>query len=311
MVALAKVLADRGLAAEAQVCDVTQANQIAALVDRLGARWGRLDVLVNNAHAGRAGTMADSKKADYVSAIEIAVAAAAELVNAGHALLKAAATQNGDAAVINISSMYGMVSPDPRVYGSSGMNNPPHYGAAKAALLQYTRYAACHLAADGIRVNAISPGPFPPDAVCERDPAFCGKLVDKGADGPSGQAGRFDGRRRVPGQSGVELRDRRQPAGRWRLDRVVKPRRRVVLQARTSSTRLPGKVLLPVCGMPIVVLAAKRAARDGLDVVVATSNDPSDDNLAATIQQHGLKCLRGALDDVLSTLCAVDSGSGR
>jgi NAD(P)-dependent dehydrogenase (short-subunit alcohol dehydrogenase family) len=187
--ALAKELAGRDLKAEAQVCDVTKADQIAALIDRLGARWGRLDVLVNNAHAGRAGVMADSKKADYVSAIEIAVAAAAELVNAGHALLKAAAAKNGDAAIINISSMYGMVSPDPRVYGSSGMNNPPHYGAAKAALLQYTRYAACHLAPDGIRVNAISPGPFPPDAVCERDPAFCGKLIDKV---PMGRLGKPD-----------------------------------------------------------------------------------------------------------------------
>lgn len=187
--ALAQELTGRGLAAEAQICDVTRADQIAALVERLGARWGRLDVLVNNAHAGRAGIMADSKKADYLSAIEIAVAAAAELVNAGHALLKAAAAKNGDAAVINISSMYGMVSPDPRVYGASKMNNPPHYGAAKAALIQYTRYAACHLAADGIRVNAISPGPFPPEAVCERDPAFCGKLIDKV---PMGRLGKPD-----------------------------------------------------------------------------------------------------------------------
>lgn len=187
--ALAQELTGRGLAAEAQICDVTRADQIAALIDRLGARWGRLDVLVNNAHAGRAGIMADSKKADYLSAIEIAVAAAAELVNAAHALLKAAAAKNGDAAVINISSMYGMVSPDPRVYGSSGMNNPPHYGAAKAALIQYTRYAACHLAPDGIRVNAISPGPFPPEAVCERDAAFCGKLIDKV---PMGRLGKPD-----------------------------------------------------------------------------------------------------------------------
>jgi len=187
--ALAKDLTGRGLKAEAQVCDVTKADQIKELVDRLGTRWGRLDVLVNNAHAGRAGVMADSHKADYVSAIEIAVAAAAELVNEGHVLLKAAAVQNGDAAVINISSMYGMVSPDPRVYGASKMNNPPHYGAAKAALLQYTRYAACHLAPDGIRVNAISPGPFPPEAVCERDPGFCGKLIDKVPMGRLGKPG--------------------------------------------------------------------------------------------------------------------------
>lgn len=186
---LAAELAGLGLAADAETCDVTKADQIAALMRRTGERWGRLDILVNNAHAGRAGVMADSKASDYLVAMEIAVAAAAELVNAGHDLLRAAAAKNGDAAVINISSMYGMVSPDPRIYGASKMNNPPHYGAAKAALLQYTRYAACHLAPDGIRVNAISPGPFPPDAVCERDPGFCGKLVDKV---PMGRLGKPD-----------------------------------------------------------------------------------------------------------------------
>ena len=80
----------------------------------------------------------------------------------------------------------------------------------------------------------------------------------------------------------------------------MKPRRRVVLQARTSSTRLPGKVLLPICGMPIVVLAAKRAARDGSEVVVATSDDPSDDALAQTLARYGVACVRGPLQDVLA-----------
>lgn len=57
------------------------------------------------------------------------------------------------------------------------MNSAPHYGAAKAALLQFTRYAACHLAPLGIRVNAVSPGPFPPQSVCQTQPEFCGALA--------------------------------------------------------------------------------------------------------------------------------------
>ena len=175
---LAQSLAGRGLSAEAIASDVTMAEDIKSLVADLTKRHGKLDVLINNAYAGRPGVMSNSRAADYVNAIEIAVAAAAELVNATHGLLRKA-VDNGDASVINIASMYGMVSPDPRIYGQSGMNNPPHYGAAKAALLQYTRYAAVHLAPEGIRVNAISPGAFPPDAAQQRDPAFAAALTQK------------------------------------------------------------------------------------------------------------------------------------
>ena len=83
------------------------------------------------------------------------------------------------------------------------------------------------------------------------------------------------------------------------------PRRRVILQARTSSTRLPGKVLLPVCGLPVVVLAARRAARDGIETIVATSDDPSDDRLAQTLHAHGIRHVRGPLDDVLARFIAA------
>ena len=82
--------------------------------------------------------------------------------------------------------MYGSVSPDPSIYGTSGANNPPHYGAAKAALIQFTRYAACHLASDRIRVNCISPGPFPAAKYLERDPQFAERLSAKN---PMGRVG--------------------------------------------------------------------------------------------------------------------------
>jgi NAD(P)-dependent dehydrogenase (short-subunit alcohol dehydrogenase family) len=179
LASLAQRLTDRGLSAEAIASDVTMAQDIKSLVADLKKRHGKLDVLVNNAYAGRPGVMSNSKASDYLNATGIVVAAAAELVNAAHDLLRKAAQVNGDASVINISSMYGMVSPDPRIYGQSGMNNPPHYGAAKAALLQYTRYAAVHLAPEGIRVNAISPGAFPPETAQQRDPAFAAALTQK------------------------------------------------------------------------------------------------------------------------------------
>jgi spore coat polysaccharide biosynthesis protein SpsF len=75
-----------------------------------------------------------------------------------------------------------------------------------------------------------------------------------------------------------------------------------ILQARTSSSRLPGKVLRPILGRPMIlhqIDRVKRARRlDGL--VVATSDDPSDDGLARLLQGEGIPVHRGSLDDVLA-----------
>jgi len=75
-----------------------------------------------------------------------------------------------EGSIVNISSMYGMVAPDPVMYeGTPFPPNPPNYGAGKAALIQLTRYAAVQLAEDNVRVNSISPGSFPDESVQEED----------------------------------------------------------------------------------------------------------------------------------------------
>lgn len=75
---------------------------------------------------------------------------------------------------------------------------------------------------------------------------------------------------------------------------------RVVLQARMSSSRLTGKVLLPVSGIPLAVLCASRVMRDGLDLVLATSVERSDDILVDVLISNDINVYRGSLDDVLS-----------
>lgn len=74
-----------------------------------------------------------------------------------------------------------------------------------------------------------------------------------------------------------------------------------VIQARMSSTRLPGKVLADVAGQPLLDLLLDRLARSRtLDhVVVATSTEPSDDPIAAFCEERGVVVHRGSLDDVL------------
>jgi NAD(P)-dependent dehydrogenase (short-subunit alcohol dehydrogenase family) len=60
--------------------------------------------------------------------------------------------------IINISSTYGNVSPNPQIYGNSGINSPIAYATSKAAIINLTRYLAIHLAKYNVRVNCLSPG---------------------------------------------------------------------------------------------------------------------------------------------------------
>jgi gluconate 5-dehydrogenase len=79
-------------------------------------------------------------------------------------------------SIVNIASMYGIVSPYPQVYTNHPtFHNPPAYGAAKAGIIQFSRYSACHLAPYGIRVNTISPGAFPNSKV-QKDTDFIEEL---------------------------------------------------------------------------------------------------------------------------------------
>jgi NAD(P)-dependent dehydrogenase (short-subunit alcohol dehydrogenase family) len=168
----AAILRREGHAAEALAFDVTDHEGVARCFGELP----QLDILVNNAALGQTGTIATTS----ASAFGPVAASAAE---AAYALTKAALPlmrSRGAGSVINIASMYGMVSPDPRIYGHSGYDNPPQYGVAKAGLIQLTRYLACHLAPDRIRVNAVSPGPFPPVERLEREqPQFLRMLQEK------------------------------------------------------------------------------------------------------------------------------------
>lgn len=74
-----------------------------------------------------------------------------------------------------------------------------------------------------------------------------------------------------------------------------------ILQARTSSTRLPGKVLKPILGEPMLARQIERVARaERVDALtVATSDQATDDGVAGLCERLGVDCYRGSLDDVL------------
>jgi NAD(P)-dependent dehydrogenase (short-subunit alcohol dehydrogenase family) len=172
-------LLTRGRKVSAACFDVTDEAAVLKNVALIGEQHGRLDIVVNNASHGRPGTIESTTMEDFEQLYRVNVVAAFRMIQAAVPLLRESAKSSAGSSVVNIASMYGSVSPDPSIYGTSGANNPPSYGAAKAALIQLTRYAACHLAPDRIRVNCISPGPFPALRYLENDPGFHTRLKEK------------------------------------------------------------------------------------------------------------------------------------
>jgi gluconate 5-dehydrogenase len=163
--------------------DIRSTDKVRACMKEINREMGSIDILVNNASFAKAGrsikTLSDE---DWLEGIEGTINGVFRCTQAVLPYMEA----QKYGVIINISSMYGIVSPDPRIYGDSGYDNPPNYGAGKAAIIQFTRYAACHLATKGIRVNAISPGSFPNPKVQENQ-WFISNLINKVPLGRIGQ----------------------------------------------------------------------------------------------------------------------------
>ena len=87
-------------------------------------------------------------------------------------------------SIVNISTMYAVVAPNPLLYEGTAFGNPPGYSASKAGLLSFTRYVASYWGMHGVRANAILPGPFSntedagPNAVSTGD-GFLGRLSQR------------------------------------------------------------------------------------------------------------------------------------
>jgi NAD(P)-dependent dehydrogenase (short-subunit alcohol dehydrogenase family) len=171
-------------------CDVTHTDTPAYLKSLIEKRFGGLHGIVNSAYAGRVGTLDAIDAADFITACTYNLVAPFALVKALAPLLEETAKKSRTTvSVVNVASMYGIVSPDPSIYADSGLNNPVHYGASKSGMIQLSRYLACHLGQAGIRVNSISPGPFPNTEVDSDIPEFYEKLARKV---PMGRVGRAE-----------------------------------------------------------------------------------------------------------------------
>jgi NAD(P)-dependent dehydrogenase (short-subunit alcohol dehydrogenase family) len=143
---LAGELAAGGREALALKVDVTVAGEVRRAVDTVIGRWGRVDVLVNNAGGFSVIRRTEDIPDEEWDAIFRFNVTSAFLCT--KAVLPHMRRQRSG-SIVNLSSIAGR---------SSAVTTTSHYAAAKAAILGFTRHVALEAAGDGIRVNAVAPG---------------------------------------------------------------------------------------------------------------------------------------------------------
>ncbi len=143
--------------------DVERDETFDALLDGLEELAGGVDGFVNNACTNHPEPL-ESLSAEGVRATLDGVLGS--IMRCTMKVAERMQARGRGGSIVNVASIYGRVSPWPGLYvGHERPHNPPAYGAAKAGLIQFTRYAACHLAHSGVRVNSLTPGAFPSPAV--------------------------------------------------------------------------------------------------------------------------------------------------
>ncbi|WP_316164780.1 MULTISPECIES: glucose 1-dehydrogenase [unclassified Bradyrhizobium] len=137
-------LASRGGRAIAVTADVSDKDDVAAMVARVTSELGRIDILINNAGMSIRKPPHVLELEEWQQVIDTNLTSAFLCSKAAYPALKA----NGGGKIINIGSMLS-------IFGASFA---PAYAASKGGIVQYTRACACAWAPDNIQVNAILPG---------------------------------------------------------------------------------------------------------------------------------------------------------
>ncbi len=145
--------------------DVMDQASVEAMFARIHDELGPIDILVNNAWSGNKNSWESIDEKDWTYDIDMSLNSVFRVTKAAFEDLKA---RKG--VILNITSMYGHIAPDYRMYDGKEFANPPSYGAAKAGVIQFTKYLSSFLSPHGIRVNALSPGAYPHPVTQEHKP---------------------------------------------------------------------------------------------------------------------------------------------
>ncbi|TDU03668.1 3-oxoacyl-[acyl-carrier protein] reductase [Streptomyces sp. 846.5] len=125
-------------------CDVTDEQQVAALLDLAETRHGRLDILVNNAGLGGTATLEEMTDEQWDRVLDVTLTGTMRCTRAA---LRRFRASGGAGVIVNNAS----------VVGWRAQAGQSHYAAAKAGVMALTRCAAVEAADLGVRVNAVSP----------------------------------------------------------------------------------------------------------------------------------------------------------
>ena len=134
----------------------------------------KLDILVNCAWNGKKNTLESISNRDWDHDINVSLSSTFKITKKLIPLLK-----KSKGKIVNIASMYGHKAPDYKIYSNKKLSNPPSYGAAKAGIIQLTKYLASYLSPYKINVNSISPGAFPFPQTIKKFPKFIKELKTK------------------------------------------------------------------------------------------------------------------------------------
>ena len=145
----AEITKEFGVDAIGISCDITDTDRVNAAVDEILAKFGRIDILINNAGTGAIAPAEDITDAQFNGELNVDLGGTFKV---SRAVAKKAMLPAKYGRIINIASMYGLV-------GNKVAGCAP-YHAAKGGVVNLTRALASEWSSKGINVNAICPGYF-------------------------------------------------------------------------------------------------------------------------------------------------------
>ncbi|NCO36706.1 MAG: short-chain dehydrogenase [Armatimonadetes bacterium CG2_30_59_28] len=152
--------------------DLSDAEGIQRAIDATVEQTGRIDILVNNGYRGASQPISETTADDFQASFQVGVTSYFVASKHAHGYMKAV----GGGSIINIGSMYGIVGSYPDAYAGLDVCSPANYHALKGAVVHLTRHLAVYWARDNVRVNCLSPGPFPSTLIRQEKAEFVRRL---------------------------------------------------------------------------------------------------------------------------------------